>query len=67
MSEFRGMTVNRYRVWMHSRPAIGRTFYDGKVEVIADTVAEAIESAIDNAARVHEHRDWVIERIEVIQ
>ena len=53
-----------YRVFMHSRPAMCRTFYDGKVDVRAESDDEAVEIAINRAARVHGHRDWVIEKIE---
>jgi len=53
-----------YRVWMRSRPAMGRTFYDGKVDVWAENDVEAEEEAVARAARVHGHRDWEIDRIE---
>lgn len=56
----------KLRVWMHSRPAMGRTFYDGKVDVEADDFDEAREAAISRAARIHGHRDWVVEKIESI-
>ena len=59
------MTSTRYRVWMYSRPAMCRTHYHGKVDVIADDEEEAIERAKTEAARVHDHRDWVIERVEI--
>lgn len=56
--------MREYRVFMHSRPAMGRTFYDGKVDVRADDEDKAIEQAISRAARVHGHRDWKVERVE---
>lgn len=56
--------MNDYRVWMHSRPAMCRTIYEGKVDVAAESMDEAIEEAISRAARVHGHRDWKIERVE---
>ena len=59
------MTSTRYRVWMYSRPAMCRTHYHGKVDVIADDEEQAIERAKTKAARVHGHRDWVIERVEI--
>ena len=59
------MTNTRYRVWMYSRPAMCRTYYHGKVDVIADDEEQAIERAKTEAARVHDHRDWVIERVEI--
>lgn len=59
------MTSTRYRVWMYSRPAMCRTHYHGKVDVIADDEEQAIERAKTEAAQVHDHRDWVIVRIEI--
>ena len=59
------MTSTRYRVWMYSRPAMCRTHYHGKVDVIADDEEQAIERANRQAAQVHGHRDWVIERVEI--
>lgn len=59
------MTSTRYRVWMYSRPAMCRTYYHGKVDVIADDEEQAIERAKTEAAQVHDHRDWVIVRIEI--
>ena len=56
--------MNSYRVWMHSRPAMCRTFYEGKVDVRAENDDEAIEVAISRAAGVHGHRDWKVERVE---
>jgi len=50
-----------YDVFMQSVPAVGRTFYDGKVSVRAETDDEAIEIAISKAAKVHGHRDWIVE------
>ena len=37
------MTSTRYRVWMYSRPAMCRTYYHGKVDVIADDEEQATE------------------------
>lgn len=56
----------RYRVWMHRKPAMCRTFYDGKVDVYADGYDQAVEEAIRRAARVHGHRDFVVEKVEPI-
>jgi len=53
-----------YRIHMHSRPAMGRTFYDGHVDVFAEDEDAATQAAIAKAARVHGHRDWIIEAIE---
>lgn len=55
----------RYRVWMHSRPAVCRTFYDGYVDVVADNYQDAVRWAIDRAARVHGHRDFIVDNVEV--
>ncbi len=60
------MSSKRYRVWMHSRPAMCREFHDGKVDVAADDEETAIKRAKDRAASVHGHRDWVIERVEIL-
>lgn len=58
--------MNRYsyRVFMQSRPAMGRTFYEGHSDVFApnDVVAESL--AINKVARVHGHHDWIITKIE---
>lgn len=54
-----------YRVWMHSKPAMARTYYRGKVDVHgAPSVEAAVEEAIRRAARVHGHRDWIVEWVE---
>lgn len=37
------MASTRYRVWMCSRPAMGRERYHGKVDVVADDTEQAIE------------------------
>ena len=50
---------------MCSRPAIGREHDHGKVDVADDDTQQAIERAKAQAARVHGHRDWVIERVEI--
>jgi hypothetical protein len=55
-----------YRVHMYSRPAVGRTFYDGVVSVLAENDDDAIQIAIDRAARVHGHYDWVVVKVERI-
>jgi hypothetical protein len=57
--------MNRYRVWMHTKAAMCRTFYDGKVDVTADCPSAAVEEAIRRAARVHGHRDFVVKNIEL--
>jgi hypothetical protein len=49
---------------MHSRPAMGRAFYEGKVDVNAENFDDATEEAIRRAARVHGHRDWAVDKIE---
>ena len=59
------MHSTRYRVWMSSRPTICREHYHDKVDVVADDEEPAIERAKTAAARVHGHRDWVIERVEI--
>lgn len=53
-----------YRVWMHSRAAMCRSYYEGKIDVAAESEDRAVEIAINRAARVHGHRDWVVDRIE---
>jgi hypothetical protein len=58
------MTMKDYRVWMHSRPAMGREFYEGKVDVRAENDEQAEEYAIQRAARVHGHRDWSVVKVE---
>ena len=50
---------------MCSRPAICREHGHGKVDVADDDTQQAIERAKAQAARVHGHRDWVIERVEI--
>ena len=57
--------MKRYRVWMHTVPAMCRTFYKGKVDVEADSADAAIESAIWSAARVHGHKDFVVDSVEI--
>lgn len=42
-----------------------REYYHGKVDVVADDEEQAILRAKTEAARVHGHRDWVIERVEI--
>ena len=59
------MSRTRHRVWMCSRPAIGREHDHSKVDVADDDTQQAIERAKAQAARVHGHRDWVIERVEI--
>ena len=59
------MRSTRYRVWMYSRPAMCREHDHGKVDVADDDTQQAIERAKAQAARVHGHRDWVIERVEI--
>lgn len=59
------MSGRRRRVWIHSWPAMGREHYRGKVDVIADDTEPAIERDKAQAARVHGHHDWVIERVEI--
>lgn len=54
----------KFRVWMHTKPAMCRTFYDGKVDVVADSADAAVDEAIRRAARVHGHRDFVVDKIE---
>jgi hypothetical protein len=56
-----------YRVHMESRPAIGRTFYDGHVDVHANDEGQAIDEATAKAAKVHGHRDWHVIRVEVVR
>ncbi|MGE3738209.1 MAG: hypothetical protein AB7I59_01725 [Geminicoccaceae bacterium] len=58
------MHSTRYRVWMYSRPAMCREHYRGKVDVVTDDQEQATLRAKAQAARVHGHHDWVIERIE---
>ena len=55
----------KYRVWMHTKPAMCRTFYDGKVDVVADSADDAIEEAIRRAARIHGHKEFVIKSVEI--
>ena len=55
----------RYRVWMHTKPAMCRTFYEGKVDVTADDSESAIDEAIRRAASVHGHRDFVVKSVEI--
>lgn len=57
----------KYRVWMRTKPAMCRSFYDGKVDVRADSYDDAVEEAIRRAARVHGHRDFVIEKVEALR
>lgn len=57
-------TMTKYRVWMHTKAAMCRTFYDGKVDVIAESANDAIDEAIRRAQRVHGHRDFVVKSVE---
>lgn len=57
--------MTSYRVWMHTKPAMCRTFYDGKVDVVAESADDAIEEAIRRAARTHGHRDFVVKSVEI--
>lgn len=56
--------MRSYEVFMHSKHAMGRTFYAGSVRVRAESEDEAEDRAITKAAAVHGHREWVIERVE---
>ena len=61
------MEISKFRVWMRSRPAMCREFYDGYVLVAAKNPDAAIEQAKDRAARTHGHRDWVVERVDILR
>ena len=60
------MQGGKYRVWMRSRPGMGREYDDGYVLVTAETPEAASERAKDRAHRVHGHRDWVVERVDAL-
>ena len=57
--------MDRYRVWMHTRSAMCRTYYSGKVDVVADGYDEAAEKAIRAASRTHGHSDFAIDKVEI--
>lgn len=57
--------MKRYRVWMSTVPAMCRTYYDGKVDVVADSYDEAVEEAIRRAAKVHGHSEFNVKKVEV--
>jgi hypothetical protein len=52
-----------YDVYLHSRPAMGREFYEGNVIVEADHPEQAIERAIHKVYLVHGHRDWKVDKV----
>lgn len=56
----------RYRVWMSTKPAMGRAFYEGKVDVYADSYDGAVREAIHQAASVHGHRDFSVKSVETL-
>lgn len=58
--------MKKYRVQMHTKAAMGRTFYSGKVDVGADDAEAAINEAIRRAARVHGHRDFIVKSVELV-
>lgn len=53
-----------FTVWTHSRPGIGRTYYEGKVDVRATDQEQAISVALGRLARIYGHRDWHIDRVD---
>lgn len=55
----------KYRVWMSTKAAMGRTFYDGKVDVEASDAEAAIQEAIRRAALVHGHSDFNVKNVEL--
>jgi hypothetical protein len=62
--------MTRYRVWMHSSPGMW-TFYEGKVDVFAESDVQAIDRALEDlrrgAFKDRPSRDsWVIERVETL-
>lgn len=62
--------MNRYRVWLRSRPGFYAQ-YDGKVDVRADDEAEAKKLALRELRRTAfpDRNDsmWHIEKVEVVQ
>jgi hypothetical protein len=53
-----------FKVWLHSRPGVGRTYYEGFVEIVATDETEAEQAARARLRRVHGHGDWHIDGIE---
>jgi hypothetical protein len=60
--------VNTYRVIMHTSPSPGSTFYQGYVDVYADSEAQAVERAKQEAWRKGRHSPagLVVDKIGLI-
>lgn len=60
----------KFRVWMHSPPSPGWTYYDGKVDVFADDDEQAIERARRELKRGaffdRPESSWVVDRVEAL-
>jgi hypothetical protein len=55
-----------WSVDLHSRPAVGREYYSGYVDVWADNAAEAIKLAIRQLTRLHGHPDWMTDNVTLL-
>ena len=58
-----------YRVWMHTRPSPGSTYYDGYVDVWADGPERAEERAKREAHRggLYNPANLVVDKIESLR
>ena len=62
--------MSRYRIQLHSEPSPGWTFYDGHVDVTAESTADAIDNALDKlkrgAFRDRPRNSWRVDNVELL-
>jgi hypothetical protein len=60
--------LSKYRVWMHTKPGVGVTRYEGKVDVFAEDEEQAIQRAKREAYRgaLHHPSLMAVDKVEVI-
>lgn len=50
----------KFRVWVRSLPAIGRTYYAGYVDIDVRSWGDIERAALTKLKFIHGHRDWTI-------
>lgn len=62
--------TTRYRVHLHSKPAVGLTFYEGYVDVLADSADQAPDAAMAKLRRTafpdRTPNDWRVVAVDVL-
>lgn len=62
--------MNKYRVWMHTKPAPGVEYYEGYVDVYADDSESAVQAAkrklVNGAFFDRISGSFVADRIEIL-